>query len=244
MTLNVVIVDDAADAVDSLAGVLERYCGESGIDCTVSKFGSPIKFLSDYKPVYDIIFLVIDMPTMNAIELAKYIRKMDGEVSIVFVTNMAKYAINGYEVDADDFIVKPVRYGNFKLKLDRVIKKHGSKKNVPYVTVYENGVTKYVQVTDIRYVEVVQHNVIYHMVDGSYEKRGSLKNELSLFTGNGFAQCNKSYLVNLRFVLGIDGYALHLAKARGRLDYEELPIGHPRKKEFVHALNKFLEEHI
>ena len=131
-----------------------------------------------------------------------------------------------------------------KLKLDRVIKKHGSKKNVPYVTVYENGVTKYVQVTDIRYVEVVQHNVIYHMVDGSYEKRGSLKNELSLFTGNGFAQCNKSYLVNLRFVLGIDGYALHLAKARGRLDYEELPIGHPRKKEFVHALNKFLEEHI
>ena len=87
--------------------------------------------MSDYKPVYDIIFLDIDMPTMNGIELAKYIRKMDGEVSIVFVTNMAKYAINGYEVDADDFIVKPVRYGNFKLKLDRVIKKHGSKKNVP-----------------------------------------------------------------------------------------------------------------
>lgn len=244
MALNVVIVDDAADAVESLVNELERYCRESGTDCKVSKFSSSIKFLSEYKPDYDIVFLDIDMPTMNGIELARYIRKMDGEVSIVFVTNMAKFAINGYEVDADDFILKPVRYGSFKIKLDRIIKKHSSKKNVPYVAVYENGAVKYVQVTEIRYVEVVKHSIIYHMVDGRYEKRGSLKSELALFTENGFAQCNKSFLVNLRFVLGVDGYSLHLAKVRGRLEYEELPIGHPRKKEFIHILNKFLEEHI
>ncbi len=244
MILKVVIVDDAAEAVDALAGVLDRYCGERGIDCTVSRFGSPIKFLSAYKPDYDIVFLDIDMPTMNGIELARYIRRMDADVSIVFITNMAKYAISGYEVDADDFIVKPVKYGSFRIKLDRIIKKHGSKKNVPHVPVYENGVTKYVRITDIRYVEVIKHSVIYHMAEGTHEKRGSLKNEYAMFAGNGFAQCNKSCLVNLRFVLGIDGYTLHLAKAYGSMEYEELPIGHPRKKEFVHELNKYLEEHV
>ena len=242
MILNVAIIDDSADSIEALLSALQRYCQESGVECNVRKCNSPIKFLSEYKPDYDIVFLDIKMPTMNGMDLAKYIRKMDSNVSIIFVTNMVNYAINGYEVSADAFIVKPIQYGSFKIKLDRVVKKRSKIKNIPYVAVYENGLVKYVPISDIRYVQVVKHNIIYHLTDGDSEKRGSMKNELELFLGNGFAQCHKSYLVNLRFVLGVNGYVLHLAKKRGSLEYEEITIGHPRKKEFMQALNKFFEE--
>lgn len=240
---NIAIVDDDPEAIVTLESYLDRYCSKRGAECNVSRFNSPVRFLASFKPVYDIVFLDIDMPNMNGMDVARSIRKTDGETALIFVTNMAQYAIRGYEVDADDFVVKPVKYGSFEIKLDRVIKKHGAKEKA-HVTVYDDGVMRYVPVSEVRYVEVIKHSIIYHMTGGDYEKRGVLKNEAKLFEENGFAQCNKSCLVNLRYVLGIVGYDLHVAKAKGSSEYEELLISHPRKKEFVHTLNKYLEEHL
>lgn len=242
--LNFAIVDDEPQAVRTLETFIRRYCLERGLGFNVYNFNNSIRFLEGYKPEYDIVFLDIDMPGMTGMELARNLRKTDSEVALVFVTNMAQYAIRGYEVDADDFIVKPVRYGNLEIKLGRILRKH-SKKDEVRLSVYENGVIKYVPLADVRYVEVVKHSIIYHMSDGSkHEKRGSLKKEEELFTKNGFAQCNKSCIVNLKFVLGITGYDLHVAKHRGSSDYEELTISHPRKQTFVHTLNEFLEHHL
>ncbi len=241
--LNIAIIDDEAEAIALLESYIGRYCEKRGIECNVSRFGNPVRFLASFKPIYDIIFLDIDMPNMNGMDVARGIRKTDGDVALIFVTNMARYAIRGYEVDADDFVVKPVKYPGFEIKLDRVIKKHGAK-DKPRVVVYEDGVMRYAPVSEIRYVEVIKHNIIYHMAGGEYEKRGTLKNEAKLFEENGFVQCNKSCLVNLRYVLGIMGYNLHIAKAKGSSEYEEILISHPRKKEFVRILNRYLEEHL
>lgn len=242
-TLNVAVVDDLPDEVDALGKLVERYCRKRGYEVTLNKFNDSIRFIANYKSVYDLVFLDIDMPDMNGMDVARNLRRIDAEVSLVFVTNLAKHAICGYEVDADDFIVKPVRYENLELKLDRILRKHRVK-DKPYVTVYDDGLLKYVPISNVRYVEVIKHSIIYHMTDGNYEKRGSLKAEAQLFEENGFAQCNKSVLVNLRYVLGITGYTLHVAKKKGSLEYEELSIGHPRKKEFLRALNKYLEENL
>lgn len=241
--LNVAIVDDEQDEVEVLKSYVERYCRGHGTEHNVICFNSPIKFLAKYKPFYDIVFLDIDMPDLNGMDAARNLRKMDGEVALIFVTNMAQYAIRGYEVDADDFIVKPIKYGNLEIKLDRVLRKH-VKREVPRVTVYDGGEARYIAMNEIRYVEVIKHSIIYHTVYGDYEKRGALKDEYELFAENGFAQCNKSCLVNLGYVLGISDYELHVAKRRGASEYEELSVSHPRKKEFVRILNRYLEEHL
>lgn len=242
-TLNVAIVDDLPEEVEALAKLVERYCGKRGYELVLSRFNDSIRFIANYRSAYDLVFMDIDMPDMNGMDVARNLRRMDADVSLVFVTNLAKHAINGYEVDADDFIVKPVGYDSLEPKLDRIIRKHRVK-DKPYITVYDDGLVKYVAVSDVRYVEVIKHSIIYHMTDGDYEKRGALKAEAQLFEENGFAQCNKSVLVNLRYVLGITGYTLHVAKKKGSLEYEELSIGHPRKKEFMRALNKFIEENL
>ena len=242
--LTFAVIDDEKDEVDALESFIEHYGKVRGIECAVYRFSNPIKFLSGYRPVYDIVFLDIEMPGMNGMDAARTLRKMDGDVALVFVTNMAQYAIRGYEVDADDFVVKPIKYGNLEIKLDRILKKH-AQKDSPRITVYDDGTAKYVPVTEVRYVEVIKHSIIYHVSGGrEYEKRGVLKNEESLFLDNDFAQCNTSCLVNLRYVLGITGYMLHVAKSRGSSDYDELTVSHPRKKDVMHTLNKYLEEHL
>ena len=241
--LNIAIIDDEIEAIELLESFLNRYCERRNLECNVSKFSNPVRFLGSFRPVYDIIFLDIDMPNMSGMDIARSIRKTDGEVALIFVTNIARYAIHGYEVDADDFVVKPVKYPGFEIKLDHVIKKHGTK-DKPRVVVYEDGIMRYAPISEVRYVEVIKHNIIYHMTGGEYEKRGTLKNEAQLFEENGFAQCNKSCLVNLRYVLGIMGYNLHIAKTKGSSEYEQILISHPRKKEFVPILNRYLEEHL
>lgn len=61
------------------------------------------------------------MPHLNGMEAAQKIRELDKEVVIVFITNMAQYAIKGYEVDALDFILKPLNYYTFSMRFTRAV---------------------------------------------------------------------------------------------------------------------------
>lgn len=241
--VDTVIVDDDAEALDSLERHLMRYGAEHGIEFEITKFNNPVKFLDRYKASADIVFLDIDMPAMDGMNVARNIRKVDESVALIFVTNMAQYAIKGYDVDADDFMVKPVSYKNFEVKLARVLKKHAKKDNV-FVSVAVDGNQKYIPIDEIRYVEVQKHNLAYYTVNGKFEKRGTLKKEESLFIENGFARCNNYCLVNLKYVLGITGYSLHVSCGMGSVNYDVLTISHPRKKDFVRTLNSYLEEHV
>ena len=70
-------------------------------------FHNPAEFLESYTKDYDLVFLDVEMPGLNGIETAKELRHMDSNVVIMFITNMAQYAIHGYEVEAVDYVLKP-----------------------------------------------------------------------------------------------------------------------------------------
>ena len=80
---------------------------------------NPGSSFENYKMIFDIIIFDIDMPGINGIDTARKLREMDSNVTIIFVTNIAQYAINGYEVDAVDYILKPVSYYDFSMKFHR-----------------------------------------------------------------------------------------------------------------------------
>lgn len=87
-------------------------------------------FLAVYNGDYDIILMDIEMPGTNGMDAAEQIRKRDAQVVIMFITNMAHYAIKGYEVGALDFVLKPIQYLNFANKMDRamqLVENRGSK---------------------------------------------------------------------------------------------------------------------
>ena len=68
---------------------------------------------------YDIVFMDIELPGINGMEAAHRLREIDQQVILIFVTNMAQFAVKGYEVDALDYIIKPAQYGPLSIKLDR-----------------------------------------------------------------------------------------------------------------------------
>ena len=108
--IKVAIVDDNRKDADILVQYLKKF-GEQNEHCEikVDYFDNGLQFIVDYKAVYDIIFMDIEMPMMDGIETSYRLRKIDKRVALLFVTNMAQLAVRGYEVDAMDFIVKPFK---------------------------------------------------------------------------------------------------------------------------------------
>lgn len=72
--------------------------------------------MTEYRLIYDIILFDIDMPGTNGIDTARQVRKLDENVTILFITNMAQYAISAFEIEAADYILKPVEYYDFAMK--------------------------------------------------------------------------------------------------------------------------------
>ena len=237
--LRIVIVDDEKVVADILESFFKRYSEEHAVDYSIEWYSNPIVFLTEYTNRFDIVFLDIELPSMNGVECARKLREVDTSVSLVFVTNMKQYAINGYEVNADDFIVKPVSYYDFAMKLERLFKKMNIKKEVK-ISVRNDGMIKCLDIVNIRYVDVFKHKLTYHTTEGDFECRGSINKIEELFLANHFAKCNKYCFANLRYVTGVDGYKVLLSYGRNSEKFDELAISRPRKKEFVTSLSKYL----
>lgn len=102
-----------------MKGIVVDYAEKKRKKVSVDIFRSGVDFIGDGTAVYDIVFLDIEMPLLNGIETAKKLRKFDSDVCIIFVTNMPQFALKGYEVDALDYVLKPVNSFNIKNTVKR-----------------------------------------------------------------------------------------------------------------------------
>lgn len=114
---HIAIVEDELEFSMQLQKYLRQYQQENGVEFKISVFRDGTEILKDYKPEYDAIFMDIEMPVINGMDAAEKIREMDEEVVIMFITNMAQYALFGYSVGALDFVMKPVNYYTFAMKV-------------------------------------------------------------------------------------------------------------------------------
>lgn len=121
--LKIAVVEDQTEVRESLCQFIRQYAGEQGLQAEVEPFADGAVIAEGYQPGYDIIFLDVEMPRLGGFGAAERIRAVDPDVVLVFVTNMAQYAIKGYEVDALDYVLKPVSYGAFCTKLSRAMQR-------------------------------------------------------------------------------------------------------------------------
>ena len=119
----IAVVEDNDAMRAQLCGFIAQYAQESGHQLDVTAFSDGAQLVEPYRPGFDIIFLDIEMPKLGGMPTAERIRRQDPDVVLVFVTNMAQYAIRGYEVDALDFVLKPVSYYQFSTKLERALQR-------------------------------------------------------------------------------------------------------------------------
>lgn len=230
--IRIAIVEDDQKDIDNLSGLLKKYADETDEQVEIFGFKNAIIFLTNYQPNYDLIFMDVQMPHMDGMEAARKLREMDTDTLLIFVTNMAHVAVNGYEVAAFDFIVKPAEYASLKLKMDRV-RDNFALRTEKKVMIQSDGAKVLMKSSEIYYVEVLNHRLIYHTIRGDFPSYGTINKAAAELEGAGFSFCNKSYLVNLKYVTKVEKY---IATVNG----VELQISHPRKKEFLEELSAYI----
>lgn len=197
--MRIAIVDDERVERERLQQYVKLFSQESGVEMETVAFTSGDAFLADYQKVYDIIIFDIDMPGTNGIDTARKLRRTDTDVTIIFVTNIAQYAINGYEVDAVDYIIKPIQYYDFSMKFHRTVAKASQKKDHIIQVETTEGLRR-LRVDAIVYVEILSHYLYIHTTTSEYRSRGSMSEIEEELTAYGFVRIHRSYLVGLKYV--------------------------------------------
>ena len=228
MPIRVAIVEDDREAAEQLQAHLRRYAGENMLQFRTSVFEHPLLFLEPYRADYDLVFMDIQMPLMNGMDASHKLREVDPKVALVFVTSLTQFAVEGYDVGALAYIVKPFNYYDFSLKLTRILERLPAHEGEDILVPTEVGQVR-LSFDSIRYVEVQGHHLIYHTGRGEYTQYSTMSKAAEKLEPYGFARCNSCYLVNLHCVEGVRGYTVTVAG-------EELRISQPRKKAFMQAL--------
>ncbi len=230
--MKIAIVDDETQSAELLVSYINRFQEENAGCFDVKWFGSGLEFM-DTPERFDLVLMDIAMPHINGMETAREMRKNNNACSLIFVTNMAQYAIEGYEVEAMDFLLKPVEYFNFSLKLKKAIRFYESRQTHLISIPLEDG-DLYISIDDIYYIEVIAHSIIFHTNQQVYESRkNALKNYEQQLLDRGFARCNHSYLVNLKYVTKSSGDVILVGG-------DELRVSRNRKKSFMKALADYI----
>lgn len=231
-TFNVCVVEDDLKYMNQLEEFLTKFGETNGVAFRLDKFSDGLDFLNAYRPVYDLILMDIRLPSIDGIDTAKRLREMDRKVGIIFVTTMLKYAIHGYEVQAFDYIVKPLNYFDFCARIKNYLDRYENNRDAEILLSY-GGKVRRVGVNEVCYVEVVGHNICYHIVGDSMMVHGSLTNAEQILPTEYFVRCNSGFLVNLNFVQAVEKDFVQVAGHR-------LPISRPRRKDFLAAVTKFI----
>ena len=169
----IAVVEDNDAMRAQLCGFIAQYAQESGHQLDVTAFSDGAQLVEPYRPGFDIIFLDIEMPTLGGMPTAERIRRQDPDVVLVFVTNMAQYAIRGYEVDALDFVLKPVSYYQFSTKLERALQRIRRRRG-GQVALQVSGGVQLLDTDDILYLETRDRLLHYHTATDTWSVRGSL----------------------------------------------------------------------
>lgn len=206
----------------------EELCEE--LDVHLYKSGEAL--LEEYDSSFDLVCLDIDMNGKDGISIAKEIRLLDSQVIIFFITNIAQMAIRGYEVQALDFVVKPVNYYSFAMKMQSAFNIIKNKKSRNIVINTQHGMQK-ISTDVLYYVDVEGHYVTYHTADSIYRQKTSLREVETKLEGLSFKRCNNCYLVNLKFVDCV-------GKDEIQINGEWLRISRPRKKDFLQSLANYM----
>lgn len=225
------IVDDDSNMRATLHTYLDRYAAETQTPISAEEFDCGDAFLEKYRPEYDVLFFDVDMPGTDGLETARRLRCVDEQVNIIFVTNMAQYAICGYEVEALDYILKPLSYYDFALKLQKAMRRSMRRTSHALSVDTPEGICR-VQTRDICYIEVLGHYLIYHTEDREIRARGRMEEVAQALEPYGFVRIHKSYLINLHYLQVLKPTMVTLPTA-------SLPVGRAYKSLLMQAYLKY-----
>lgn len=229
--IKIAVIDDDKQCAEQTGHFVRRFYNNDDSAYRISFFTNGLDFINEYRAVYDVIFLDIDMPLMDGIETAKKLRQQDDQVLLIYMTRMAQYAAWGYEVDAIGFLVKPIDYYSFEMKMKKAERILRERRTVSIIVPTDSG-KRVISSKKLKYIEVMGHEVLLHTEEGVYRCWGTLKEYCERLSQAAFVQVSRYHLVNLEWVHAIDNGTIIV-------DNDRISVSRSRKKQFMENLTEF-----
>lgn len=229
--IQIAIVDDERDDLCELSKKVELFFSHKVLPFQIHTFLSGQNLIQSSR-IYDLIFLDIQMTGMSGLETAKQIRKSSISALLVFVTILPEYVFDAFEVDASDYLIKPIDNQRFDRLMQRLYGKIRRKDQQTFLL--SNHPYKSLLFREIFYCEAVNHKVEIHTNKEVYTVRFKIE-DLEKQLDCRFFRCHRSYLINLAYVRGYEQGLALLSNA------EKVPVSRLRKQEFLQAVLTFMK---
>jgi DNA-binding LytR/AlgR family response regulator len=212
-----IAIDDEPKALE----VIERYCQKIGLVSLKATFREPLKaieFLNLEK--VDLIFLDINMPDISGMQL---LQTLTPRPLIIFTTAYSQYAVESYELNAVDYLLKPITFERFLLAINKATAALSSKNTTgpdedAAIFIKSGPQTHRVKVSEILYLEKDGNYITVHLKDGNILIRENMADIFDLLPASDFIRVHKSYVIGIRHISMIE---VHQLIVNG----EKIPIG-------------------
>jgi len=226
----IAVCDDSSFDLSTMSSYLSEL-NSSKIYAEVYPFSSGAELISEYEKGRSFQCVVLDMlmTPMNGIETAKKIRAFDIHVPILIVTSTVQYALEGYQVNAWRYLMKPVDKKVFLDEIISIYKEQEQEKPNYYTVSNETGLHR-VRYSDIMYFESDRHRIKLRLQNGEHYFRGSISEIEERMAAFNFFRVHKSFVVNLRHIKSIhkgnllmeNGDTVFVSKHRSAKLYEAM----------------------
>lgn len=218
-TMHCLIIDD-----DPISRMALQSCAErSGRFTDIREYPNPSSALNHLKEKnVDLLFLNVEMPGMNGLE---FLETIENRPAVVLVSANPNYAVNGFELSVNDFLLKPVKYARFEKCVNKVIEKSAIKdqenaaSNVVFFKV--DGVWLKINKSDISYIQAMADYVLIYVNQGESVKRHIVHATMKAMEerlGVQFSRIHRSYLINKSMITGMTSNSINIGD-------KQIPVG-------------------
>lgn len=221
--MNIAVCEDRKEEADWLCDIIRRWSVQNKIDIEITSYENAASFsfaLEDHS--FDALFLDIKMPGEDGVTLAKRLRQQSYDMSIVFVTGEKEYIMEGYEVDAINYLLKPIDRQKIYQCLDRIYEKNQQQEPFLLLQTEDNTTIKLLQ-REIYMIEVFSHKLEYTTQRGVFQTLSSMKEIRKKLISDLFITCHRGILINLLHVNTIEKNHLILNDEKNNF-YRKVPV--------------------
>ena len=223
------ICDDEPAMARELAGYLARYLEEHEVTAySVSNFSSG-RALLEAADGFDVIFLDIQMEEPDGMETARLLRRQGDHSLLIFVTVLMELVFDAFQVEAYDYLTKPLDAARFARTMDRVLQTL-EQRTAASIVIQQGSGCEVVPLSDVVYCEVLGRKVYLHKADGTITGYYDRLEQLERRVDGRFFRCHRSYLVNLDYVRGCQTGQVLLSQG------ERIPVSRLRERDLTGAL--------
>ena len=232
--IKLAICDDEPLMARELAGHLAGYMKEKSItDYSVNSFSSG-RTLLESSGSFDVIFLDIQMEPPDGMETAKLLRQQGDHSLLVFVTVLKELVFDAFQVEAYDYLLKPINSAHFRRTMDRVLRAL-EQRTAKDIVIQRGTGCEVVLLSELVYCEVLGRKIYLHKQDGTVSDYYDKLEDLERRVDGRFFKCHRSYLVNLDYVRGCQDGQVVLSQG------ERIPASRLRERELTQTLLRYMK---